>query len=261
MNRLPQGATRSRIAQERRDWSFEGQLVLKSLVKQAFRHAGFKIEWRDRLEESIPPDYARSPFLPRIYRGSLHKLMYWKDMIEETKYIEGDIVECGVSIGHGTLLFLLLCDLVGIERTYYGFDSFEGFPDPSGNDQTTPIGGKGFYASPPETVLKVLRDGRIPEDIIGNRVHLIQGWFDETIPKYGGTIALLHLDCDLYESYKVCLKYLYEKVATGGVIMFDEYNDQRWPGAKKAVNEFFSDKPEKIVNHEQCDWKYYVVKE
>ena len=235
--------------------------MLKQLVKQAFRYAGFKIEWRDRLEESMPPDYARSPFLPRIYRGSLHKLMYWKDMIERTKDVEGDIVECGVSIGHGALLFLLLCDLVGIERTYYGFDSFEGFPEPSDKDRRTPITGTGFYASPPETVLRVLRDGKIPEETIMARVRLVKGWFHETIPRYKGKIALLHLDGDLYDSYRIPLEHLYDKVVTGGIIMFDEYDDHRWPGAKKAVDEFFADKPEKIRSHEQCSWKHYVVKD
>ena len=30
-------------------------------------------------------------------------------------------------------------------------------------DETTPITGKGFWANPPDTVLKVLRDGRLVE--------------------------------------------------------------------------------------------------
>jgi len=234
--------------------------VLKNWIKQAFRYAGLNIERRDRLEETIPADYNHSPFLPRVYRGSLDRYLYFFDQLEKLKGIEGDIVECGVSIGHGALLFLLLSEYLGKERTYYGFDSFEGFPEPVHKDGVTPITGRDFWANPPETVLRVLRDGRVPEETIRERVRLVKGLFDETLPKYQGKIALLHLDCDLYESYRISLNSLYDKVAKGGIIMFDEYDDHRWPGAKKAIDEFFAVRPEKPVPHRKCTWKYYVEK-
>ncbi|HVC12785.1 MAG TPA: TylF/MycF/NovP-related O-methyltransferase [Burkholderiales bacterium] len=234
--------------------------MLKNWIKQAFRYAGLNIERRDRLEETIPADYNHSPFLPRVYRGSLDRYLYFFDQLEKLKGIEGDIVECGVSIGHGALLFLLLSEYLGKERTYYGFDSFEGFPEPVHKDGVTPITGRDFWANPPETVLRVLRDGRVPEETIRERVRLVKGLFDETLPKYQGKIALLHLDCDLYESYRISLNSLYDKVAKGGIIMFDEYDDHRWPGAKKAIDEFFAVRPEKPVPHRKCTWKYYVEK-
>lgn len=40
----------------------------------------------------------------------------------------------------------------------------------------------------------------------------------------------------------------------------DEYDDQRWPGAKIAIDEFFADKPEKPIPHRKCHWKYFVQK-
>jgi O-methyltransferase len=40
------------------------------------------------------------------------------------------------------------------------------------------------------------------------------------------------------------MTYLYPKITSGGCIVFDDYGSQAWPGAKKAVDEFFSDKPE-----------------
>ena len=234
--------------------------MFKDWIKRAFAYAGLKVERRDPLEESIPADYNHSPFLPRVYRGSLDRYLYFLNQLEKLKGLDGDIVECGVSIGHGALLFLLMSEYLGVERTYFGFDSFTGFPDPVAEDGVTPIKDKGFWANPSDTVFRVLRDGRIPDDTIRERVRLIKGLFHETLPKYRGKIALLHLDCDLYESYTIALKYLYDKVVTGGIILFDEYNDQRWPGAKKAIDEFFADKPEKPVSHHKCTWKYYIEK-
>lgn len=234
--------------------------MLKRLVKNGFRVLGLKIEQIDPLEETIPADYNQSRFLPRVYRGSLDRYLYFFDQLESVRHIEGDIVECGVSIGHGALLFVLLSDYLGVPRTYYGFDSFEGFPEPVAKDMTTPITGRGFWANPPETVLRVLRDGRLSEQTIRDRVRLVKGLFGETLPTYEGTIALLHLDCDLYESYKVALEFLYDKVATGGIIMFDEYADPRWPGARTAIDEFFSNKREAVIAHRKCSWKHYIVK-
>lgn len=234
--------------------------MIKQLIKRGFSSVGLKIERRDPLEESIPADYNHSPFLPRIYRGSLDRCMYFLSQLEKIRGVEGDIVECGVSIGHGALLFLLLSQYLGVERTYYGFDSFEGFPDPVAQDEITPITGKDFWANPPETVLRVLRDGQVPERIIQDRVHLVKGFFDKTLPSYEGRIALLHLDGDLYESYKVSLEALYDKVVSGGIIMFDEYADPRWLGARKAIDEFFPDKPEVVTPDAKCTWKYYVLK-
>lgn len=234
---------------------------MKDLIKKILKSLGYKIEKRDRLVETIPEDYQSSPFLPKIYRGSLDRILYFKDQVESVVDIDGDIVECGVSIGHGALLFYLLNEYYGRDRVYYGYDSFEGFPDPVEKDETTPIKGKGFWANPPETVIKVLRDGRVPEEKIASHFRLVKGLFDQTLPDYDGQIALLHLDCDLYESYKIALDLLYDKVVPGGVIMFDEYNDNRWPGASKAIDEFFSDKPEKPIAHDKCGWKYYLVKQ
>ena len=234
--------------------------MLKDLVKWGFHTAGLKVQRRDRLEETIPADYNHSPFLPKVYRGSLDRYLYFLNQLERVKHIPGDIVECGVSIGHGALLFLLISEYLGVQRTYYGFDSFQGFPPPVDKDGVTPITHKEYWSNPPETVTKVLRDGRVPEKTIEDRVRLVRGFFDETLPRYRGAIALLHLDCDLYESYVTSLNMLYDKVAVGGIIMFDEYDDARWPGARKAIDEFFADKPEKPIPHAKCTWKYYVVK-
>lgn len=234
--------------------------MIKTQIKSALRRFGYKLERIDPLEESIPADYNHSPFLPRIYRGALDRYLYFKDMVESVGDVEGDVVECGVSIGHGALLFSLFGEYFGKRRTYYGFDSFEGFPDPIDKDEKTPITGPGFWANPPETVMKVLTDGRLPDDFIQERIRLMKGWFNETLPSYDGKIALLHLDCDLHDSYKISLETLYHRVQPGGVIMFDEYGDPRWPGATKAIDEFFADKPERVLSHAKCTWKYHVRK-
>jgi hypothetical protein len=230
--------------------------MLKSLVKRSFRAVGLNVEWRDRLLESIT--YQDSPYLPRIYYESVRRLFYFRDMVDRVRAVPGNLVECGTSVGYGLLSFILIGELDGVRRDYYSFDSFEGFPAPAEEDRGTHLT-KGFLSSPPELLLKVLRDGGVPEELIRQRLHVRKGFFDQTLPHYDGPIALLHLDCDLYESYKTALEHLYAKVAPNGVIMFDEYKSPHFPGADKAIDGFFADKPETVVQHPFGN--YYVVKQ
>jgi O-methyltransferase len=239
--------------------------AVKSLVKTAFASLGLTVAKRDMLAEQIPGDYLRSPYLPPIYRQSLARLIYFERMFERIRHVPGDVVECGVSIGTGILNWALLNDLCGSGRHVLGFDSFAGFP-PSIEADRKADGAfqtqRGDYASPPELVLKVLEDGRVSPDFIHNNVHLVRGYFDATLPKYDGRIALLHLDCDLYESYQECLEQLYPKVQRGGIIMFDEYEDLTFPGAKPAIDQFFQNKTEKPVRYDEYSYvKYHVVKD
>jgi len=234
------------------------------LVEQLFLSLGLKISRRDRLEEQIPADYMHSPFLPRVYRQSVGRLFYFRHMCERINNIRGDIVECGVSTGHGILYMALLCELTATNRKIWGFDSFSGFPASTEADRRAD---RSFrmqqddYASPPEIVLKVLSDGRVSTEFITQYVRLVRGYFQETLHQYDGEIALLHLDCDLYESYTTCLDALYAKVRSGGIIMFDEYEDGDFPGAKRAIDEFFRDKSEKPLIYQEYEYlKYYVIK-
>jgi predicted O-methyltransferase YrrM len=74
-----------------------------------------------------------------------------------------------------------------------------------------------------------------------NNVTLTKGFFKDTlniqenIDKIGD-IAVLRLDGDWYDSTKVCLEKLYDKVIEGGVIIIDDYG--HFIGAKRATDEF-----------------------
>jgi hypothetical protein len=242
--------------------------VIKRNVKRwatnLTRRLGYEIHQRDPLEDFIPREYLQSPFLPKLYRQSAGRMLYFKDMLDRVRHLEGDIVECGVSIGHGILYFMLLSELIGVERRVFGFDSFAGFPSPSEQDRKTDATfqvTQGYYASPGEMVDRVLRDGRVSQNLIDTKLHLVQGFFADTLTQYTGQIVLLHLDCDFYDSYKQCLGKLFDKVVSGGFILLDEYEDPNYPGAQHAVDEFLVDKVERIQVFERYGQrKAYIEK-
>ena len=68
---------------------------------------------------------------------------------------------------------------------------------------------------------------------------MIKGYFENTLSLLEQEqFSLVHLDCDLYQSYKDCLEFFWPRLSPGGIIHFDEYDDPSWPGCNLAVDEF-----------------------
>ena len=93
-------------------------------------------------------------------------------------------------------------------------------------------------------------------------VRIVPGFFKESLQKCEAkSFSFVHLDCDIYESYVVCLGFFYRRMARGGIILFDEYNDPAWPGANRAIDEFFAARTEKPENISRDNFqKWFVVK-
>ncbi|MEK6280878.1 MAG: TylF/MycF/NovP-related O-methyltransferase [Acidobacteriota bacterium] len=155
------------------------------------------------------------------------------------KGIPGDIVECGVAFGGSAALSGLTLKSLGAHRKLWAFDTFEGMPAPTEADPDYDSANEftGAFRSHMSEVMRVFdRFG-----ILGNTV-FVKGLFRDTVPDSGvKNIAVLHLDGDWYESVKVCLDHLYDRVSSGGIIQIDDYG--HWAGARKAVDEFLEARP------------------
>jgi hypothetical protein len=190
------------------------------------------------------------------------RLIYFYDLLCKVANVEGDIVECGVGWGRSLFAFALLSELFDRERKIYGFDSFQGFPEPTREDEAQRHNiKKGRYSTTKEGVIRYLVNSGMNRTFIDGKIILIEGYFSQTLREYSGrAIALLHLDCDLYQSYKESLHSLYPKMARGGVIAFDDYHEKdKFPGAKKAIDEFFTGREE--ISRSNMINRYYAIKE
>lgn len=170
--------------------------------------------------------------------------------------IPGTLVECGVWKGGSAMAMILKLQELGMNnRTLFLYDTFEaGMTKPHeeydvsytgirASDALAAWEKNNTYPSM-EEVWGVLKKTGYPEE----SVRLIKGDIQETIPRHDpGTIALLRLDTDWYESTKYELEALYDKVPPGGVIIIDDYG--HWKGARKAVDEFFSARSETVYLH------------
>ena len=149
--------------------------------------------------------------------------------------IPGAIVECGTARGGSAALLGLAAKGCDERRPLFVFDTFEGIPPPTAADPDYEIAAEftGSFRGELDEVTKLF--DRLQ---IRGGAKFIKGRFEDTIPHTEtGPIAVLHVDGDWYESVKVCLDHLYDRVTAGGIIQIDDYG--HWEGARKAVDEFF----------------------
>ena len=182
-------------------------------------------------------------------------------LLNRTAHVTGDIAECGVFRGSTLLAMGLFVKQHKSSRTVLGFDSFEGFG--SGIEFDLRLGGAevpdkrlgGFG----DTSYDVIRE-KIRRLGLSDVIQLQRGFFAQTLPSHSNRrFSFVHLDCDIYQSYKECLEFFYPRVASGGIILFDEYNDPPWPGCNMAIDEFLGDKPEKPTRIDSDNFlKWYI---
>ena len=230
-------------------------------------HSAYKMT---RDIRTIPPKkFLRPDQLADIFRilpntmVTLPRLFDAHDIVAKVnrERVPGDIVECGVWNG-GCAALMGLADQNG--RTIHLFDSFEGLPQLTEED--SPLIAKYGATS------QQFRNGEPLKPIdacVGEKADEVEkfirgvgltnyvfhvGWFQDTLPVAAiDRIAVLRLDGDWYESTKVCLDHLYDKVSVGGYVIFDDYGD--FEGCKRAVDEFLGSRylhPTLTFSDENC---------
>jgi hypothetical protein len=197
-------------------------------------------------------------------QSSISRYLYFERLLEHLKGIEGDIVECGVGQGDSFIILSLLAKREGIGRRVWGFDSFEGFPQPTAEDHGIRSPQEGEWKADLGLVRQRLLMAGLDEHFVNRQATLVKGFFEESLQLFRGKhIALLHLDCDLYRSYKACLEVLYPLVHTNGIIAFDEYVNTMqlasFPGAQKAIDEYLGETRNEILSDKETG-QYYLVK-
>ena len=188
------------------------------------------------------------------------RFLHFRDVLLQLEDVEGQIVECGVGPGRSLFLFAVLTQCVTRARRIVGFDTFEGLPEPTTEDGHGNAHKSGWFNHSEANVRELLQFNGVARDFIDENVSFVRGTLAESLPSYDGRpIALLHLDVDLYESYKTALDWLWHFVSPGGIVTFDEYRSETFPGATRAVDEFLARWQLEAVKSPFLD-RWYVVK-
>ncbi len=162
--------------------------------------------------------------------------------------IPGAIVECGV--WRGGMVMAMLRTLIAsgdTERDVYLYDTFAGMSPPSSRDRTfknesaEKLLSRGDRADPSSIWCAAsLDDVRANVGSVGydaQKIHYVEGKVEETLPQtLPDEIAILRLDTDWYASTKHELDHLFPRLASGGILIIDDYG--HWKGAREAVDRY-----------------------
>lgn len=161
-----------------------------------------------------------------------------------TAGVEGLTAECGCFRGLSAYVmnhYLRNADPQFRGHGFHIFDSFQGLSEPAPadriDDPSIPVGGAprkaGMFSAPLEDVRATLDE--FPE------IGFHPGWIPESLEEAPpGPYRLVHVDLDLHDPTKDAIEFFWPRLATGGVLVCDDYGSIRWPGARTAVEEFCS---------------------
>ncbi|EDY85534.1 dTDP-6-deoxy-L-hexose 3-O-methyltransferase [gamma proteobacterium HTCC5015] len=175
----------------------------------------------------------------------LAKAIAQYELYKSIENVPGAIVECGVYKGASLMRFATFRDIENsaLPREIVGFDAFGHFPVPKQADKDDQDFIKDFESKGGDGIPKQELEQLLARKNIKN-YQLIEGDLLETAPQFleknpNFSVALLHIDVDVYEPTKKTLEYFFPRLAPGALIMLDDYN--LVDGATRAVDEFLNE--------------------
>jgi O-methyltransferase len=153
--------------------------------------------------------------------------------------VEGDMAECGVYNGATAYFMALANEEAGRNRNIFLFDSFQGLSPPIAEDGS--YWRAGDLACPEKVPQRNLSGFR--------NINFLQGWIPTRFQEVADrTFCFIHVDVDLYEPTRKSLEFFFPRLISRGILVCDDYGFESCPGARRAMDEFFADKPDQIVH-------------
>jgi hypothetical protein len=159
--------------------------------------------------------------------------------------IPGDLIETGAWRGGATIFMRGVLKAYGVDdRLVWVADSFEGLPAPDpdlfpleAKVQSGPVIQKSYHNL--AVGLEEVKRNFLAYGLLDDQVRFLKGWFKDTLPNAPiGTLSLMRLDGDFYESTRDGLNSLYDRLSVGGYVIIDDYGEDSWTYCRKAVDEF-----------------------
>jgi O-methyltransferase len=224
--------------------SFASRIALKCISKA--RHA--RLSTNTRVSHSIViPEATYSPWnddnefsaafskikqntLVDVYRA--HEL--WS-LVREASRLAGDILEVGVWRGGTGCLMAERTKQLGSSATVFLCDTFNGVVKASSRDSHYQ---GGEHA---DTSIDMVRQLTVNMELAN--VELLEGIFpDETGDQIKNRqFSLCHIDVDVYESAKQVAQWVWPRLVSGGIIVYDDYGFSSCEGITNLVNERLQD--------------------
>ena len=163
----------------------------------------------------------------------LGKMLHRFEYFNKIKDLPGDIIEIGVFKGSGISTFSKFFEIYcpNSNKKVIGFDIFQNNTNEIlKKDVTLDKDNMNTVYSRVNADDLTLQsvDARLMNMNIHQKYSLVEGDVEETLPLFleknpGLRISLLYIDCDIERPTYYSLKYLWDRILPGGIILFDEY--------------------------------------
>jgi hypothetical protein len=217
----------------RKDLKYYAMARLGNMVDPSFHFTEFGQVWReDAGFEKYYNDLVADEY------HSIDRKYTVNQFLQLVKQVEGDTAECGAYKGATSYLICAFIQQQHLTKTHHIFDSFEGLSKPQTADGT--YWAAGNLAADEAICRKNLSSFDF--------VKYYKGWIPERFSEVKALgFSFVHIDVDLYRPTLDAVAFFYERLNKGGVMLCDDYGFSTCPGAKKAMDDFFIDKPEPVI--------------
>ncbi len=146
----------------------------------------------------------------------------------------GDFVECGVSTGIVSRAVAKYIDFATHDGTFWLVDTFEGIPLDQASERERPLAtsknNRHYY--------DCFADVRTHFATYPN-IHVVKGRVPDVLPEIGASsISYLHVDMNIAAPEVAATAFFWDRMRTGGVIVFDDYGSTAHRPQKHALDEF-----------------------
>tara|TARA_Y100000590_G_C15608862_1_gene973025 strand:- start:588 stop:1268 length:681 start_codon:yes stop_codon:yes gene_type:complete len=183
-----------------------------------------------KTKKKLSKEFILQNFGSLIGDRSLFKFLTCFELLKKTKKVKGDILEFGVWNGNNLISLKKIHDYLKLDKKIIGYDHFKGMPKNSRDFYRNSFHGDLKFLKKLIKFFKFKNLNLINDDILNLNNHLNK--FNK--------LSFVYIDCDLYFTTKKILDLLSKKLSKGGVIIFDEGNQNlQKSGETKALKEFF----------------------
>lgn len=229
------------------------KIIITTLIKKNVEEIKEQLKLLDISEEKIVSLRDDDKLLKKVFTISCYetdnpRVRWLRDFANYVKeeQIQGAVAECGVNNGD----FSMYINEYFNDRKLYLFDTFEGFAETDLIEERR-IGNADFINGAFNNnnvfsdALEKYVIGRMPYK---EMCEIRKGYFPDTAKDIvDETFCFVNLDMDLYVPQIEGLRFFFDKMEKGGVILLHDYFDPVLPGVKKAVKDFLKERNEDIA--------------
>jgi hypothetical protein len=156
--------------------------------------------------------------------------------------VPGDFVECGTTLGDMPWIITEAHDFVGAGKSFYAYDTFEGFDFRYSSEADFPEAPEFFHRLHAESREDPQRYEKVAARFATKPyVKVIKGVVPDVLRESAPQkIAFLHLDMNAPIAEKGALELLFDRLSPGAIVIFDDYGWLLYHREKEVADEFLN---------------------